>query len=172
MMREAKPIPFELRGQRVSTGLWDGGNEDGARVLALHGFTGSGADFGPLARACSGAVSFLAPDLPGHGAYRAPGPAYFYGFDAARAVVRATSEHAGWLRPSLLGYSMGARVALDLAVASPEAVSSLILVGGRPGLEAAREREARRHADESLAEELERDGVEGFLRGWQAQPLG
>ena len=170
-MRKANPMPFELRGHAVSTGLWGGGDDDGARVLALHGFTGSGADFGPLVRGCSGAVSFLAPDLPGHGAYRAPGPSFFYGFDAARAVVRATREHAGWLRPSLLGYSMGARVALDLAVASPEAVSSLILIGGRPGLEAAEEREARMQADECLAEELERDGVQGFLQRWQAQPL-
>ena len=34
-----------------------------------------------------------------------------------------------------------------------------------------RERAARRDADERLAQEIERDGVDAFLERWLAQPL-
>jgi 2-succinyl-6-hydroxy-2,4-cyclohexadiene-1-carboxylate synthase len=66
---------------------------------------------------------------------------------------------------------MGARLALHVALAAPEAVGGLVLVGGTPGIEDAGERAARRTADAALAAGLRADGVDAFLERWLALPL-
>jgi 2-succinyl-6-hydroxy-2,4-cyclohexadiene-1-carboxylate synthase len=50
-------------------------------------------------------------------------------------------------------------------------VESLVLVSSTAGIDDPVERAARRAADERLAEELERNGVDQFLDRWLAQPL-
>lgn len=70
-----------------------------------------------------------------------------------------------------VGYSMGARLALRLALDIPRFVDGLVLVSGSPGIADAGEREARTAADERQASELERDGVEVFLDRWLDQRL-
>ena len=69
------------------------------------------------------------------------------------------------------GYSMGGRLALALALRTPERVRRLVLVSASPGLADADERAARRRADEALADRIEAIGVEAFAREWAAQPL-
>ncbi|MCU1497869.1 MAG: menH, partial [Acidimicrobiales bacterium] len=70
-----------------------------------------------------------------------------------------------------VGYSMGGRLALRLALDRSDLVAGLILLGATAGIDDAAERAARRTADEALADRIEHDGVEAFLRGWLAQPL-
>jgi 2-succinyl-6-hydroxy-2,4-cyclohexadiene-1-carboxylate synthase len=70
-----------------------------------------------------------------------------------------------------IGYSMGARLCLRLALDNPNVVQALVLVSGSPGIESAGAREARLAADERQAQELERDGVDAFLERWLAQRL-
>lgn len=70
-----------------------------------------------------------------------------------------------------LGYSMGGRVALHAALAAPDRVRALVLIGATAGIDDAAERAARRAADEALAAELERQGLPAFLDDWLAQPL-
>jgi 2-succinyl-6-hydroxy-2,4-cyclohexadiene-1-carboxylate synthase len=71
----------------------------------------------------------------------------------------------------LAGYSMGARLALHVALAMPERVKRLVLVSGTAGLEDAGERAERLAADEELAEEIERRGIEEFIVRWAEVPL-
>ena len=66
---------------------------------------------------------------------------------------------------------MGGRLALQLALDRPATVERLVLVSASPGIADAAERAARRDADERLAQEIERDGVDAFLERWLAQPL-
>jgi 2-succinyl-6-hydroxy-2,4-cyclohexadiene-1-carboxylate synthase len=66
---------------------------------------------------------------------------------------------------------MGGRLALHLAVQQPDLVERLVLVGATAGLDTEEERAARRDADERLAADLERDGLEPFLERWLANPL-
>jgi 2-succinyl-6-hydroxy-2,4-cyclohexadiene-1-carboxylate synthase len=71
----------------------------------------------------------------------------------------------------LAGYSMGGRVALHAALARPEAVRRLVLVGASPGLAGETERAQRRSADERLADRIEAIGVEAFAAEWAELPL-
>jgi 2-succinyl-6-hydroxy-2,4-cyclohexadiene-1-carboxylate synthase len=70
-----------------------------------------------------------------------------------------------------VGYSMGARLCLRLALDNPTSVQALALVSGSAGIASDGAREARLAADERQAQELERDGVDAFLERWLAQRL-
>ena len=70
-----------------------------------------------------------------------------------------------------VGYSMGGRLCLALALERPDLVQQLVLVSASPGIADERERTARRIADERLALDVERDGVDAFLDRWLDQPL-
>jgi 2-succinyl-6-hydroxy-2,4-cyclohexadiene-1-carboxylate synthase len=124
-----------------------------------------------VARAFEEDYETLAVDLPGHGRSAGAVGAVGRGFDDCLDDLVATLESAGHARAHWLGYSMGARLALGCAIRHPERVASLVLVGGRAGIEDPDEREARRRADEDLAARIEANGVEAFVDEWLAQPL-
>ncbi|HET7093398.1 MAG TPA: 2-succinyl-6-hydroxy-2,4-cyclohexadiene-1-carboxylate synthase, partial [Thermomicrobiales bacterium] len=89
----------------------------------------------------------------------------------------ATADLAGLLdqlrieRASVLGYSMGGRLALSFAVSHPERVAALALESATAGIANEAERSARRAADERLATSIERDGVACFVADWERLPL-
>ncbi len=66
---------------------------------------------------------------------------------------------------------MGGRLCLRLALDRPDLVRGLVLVSASPGLRTDAERDARVAADEALAVDIERDGVDAFLTRWLAQPM-
>ena len=70
-----------------------------------------------------------------------------------------------------MGYSLGGRLCLRLALERPDLVRGLVLIGASPGIADPGQREARRAADEVLARRIERDGVEAFLDAWLGGPL-
>ena len=143
----------------------------GPPVVLLHGFTGAAAGWAALADALAPQFTAIAIDIVGHGLSDAPDAVERYRMrrcvDDLAAVLRLLGhERAAWL-----GYSMGGRTALQVAVHRPDVVSALVLEGATPGLRTAEERAARVASDEALAERIERDGVEAFVDYWQAAPL-
>ena len=70
-----------------------------------------------------------------------------------------------------VGYSMGGRLALRLALDTPRLVDGLVLVSGSPGIREPAERATRRADDERRAHDLERDGIDTFLDRWLDQRL-
>jgi pimeloyl-ACP methyl ester carboxylesterase len=106
-------------------------------LVALHGWTDSGAVFGPLYRALGGRWTVVAPDAPAHGGTPWPGGDVFSVPDhavGAERVIRAlpgmTGAGARTVRPRpvvLLGHSMGALTAARLAAACPDVVAHLVL---------------------------------------------
>ena len=135
-------------------------------ILALHGFTGQGADFDPLRACLEPGTPLLAPDLPGHGSRRHLRQTSDY---SLHAHLEAISEAAPAPQITLLGYSMGGRLALHWAIAHPERIRRLVLVGASPGLATPEERDERRRGDATLAEFIRTRGLEAFFKYWHNQ---
>ena len=137
-------------------------------ILALHGFTGCGADFEPLAHELGG--KWHCPALPGHG----PKPQLDCSPQATLECINQelTHHHLTITKQKiLLGYSMCARAALLHATDHPEAWDALILISGNPGIKDETDRANRRIADAELADSIERIGMQAFLEFWQETPL-
>ena len=133
-------------------------------VVLLHGFTQTRQSWRRTVAALGGRYRALTPDLPGHGQAAERRPA---SFAACAAYVRALAGGPC----TLVGYSMGGRIALHTALTVPSLVERLVLIGASPGIADPAEREQRRRADEALAERIEAIGVEAFAEEWGAQPL-
>jgi len=135
-------------------------------IIALHGFTGCGADFEPFAQQCIG--TWHCPDLPGHGAANSQSC-------SPQSTVRSIQHAVDCLAQAepkiLVAYSMGARAALQHAIQSPTIWDALILFSPNPGIENEPEREQRRQADEALAQRMEAEGLVPFLEYWRSTPL-
>lgn len=142
----------------------------GPALLLLHGFTGSGATWIPHLDAWRGFTT-LAVDLLGHGASDSPPDPERYRLERCVDDLLALMDRLGVRRAALLGYSMGGRVALRLALRAPERLWALVLESTSPGIEDAEERRARRKSDALLTELIEREGVEAFVDRWEALPL-
>jgi pimeloyl-ACP methyl ester carboxylesterase len=99
----------------------------GATVLCLHDAGGNGNGFADLMDALASTQSPLAFDLPGHGRSG--------GLDALGSIGEMAAHAAELLdgygidRVAVVGEGMGAAVALELALARPQTVSALVLVG-------------------------------------------
>ncbi len=144
---------------------------DGPPVVLLHGFTGAATGWGSLARMLAPEFTTLAVDIVGHGASDAPGGVERYVMARCVDDLAALLPELGYQRACWLGYSMGGRVALQVAVRRPDVVSAVVLEGATPGLSDAEERDERVAADEALADRIEAEGVEAFVGEWEALPL-
>ena len=150
-------------------------------LVCIHGFTGSPASFDPLARslASRGIVRLCRPTLLGHrttpavaSAARAePCRRRVERFEEEVDRVAASIVSEGFAGAHLLGYSLGARVALGLLARFSHLFAGATLIGVHPGLGSLEERAARVGSDERWCTLLERRGVEAFLHAWEAQPL-
>ena len=143
---------------------------EGPTLLLLHGFSGSAATWAPHVEAWRGFAT-VAVDLLGHGASDCPADRRRYRMERCLEDLVALLDHLDVRRAAVLGYSMGGRVALRLALHAPERLWALVLESASPGIEDASEREARARSDADLAEVVEREGVEAFVVRWQALPL-
>ena len=132
-------------------------------LVCLHGFTGSPDSFGEVRERLTTRRTSC-PRLVGHGE-AAP---TVTGFEAEvdRLVQLFPAEPV-----TLVGYSLGARLALGVCARHPQRVRSAVLIGVNPGLRSASEREARRAADAKWIELLETQGLEAFASEWERQPL-
>ena len=147
-------------------------------VVLLHGFTHTGASWDPVVsalgeryrppddrhRAPEERHRALAPDIRGHGAAS----------DRVPVTLEAVLGDLAALAPprfTLVGYSMGGRIALHAFLGLPDRVDRLVLIGASPGIDDPAEREARRVDDEQLADEIEGSTIEEFARRWAQTPV-
>jgi lipase len=112
------------------------------RVLAIHGLTGHGKRWQPLATRHLADVAIAAPDLIGHGRSSWDAP---WSIDANVGALAALLDG----QPvTVVGHSFGGAIALNLAAARPDLVHALVLLDPAAGLRGRRMREI---ADEMLA---------------------
>jgi 2-succinyl-6-hydroxy-2,4-cyclohexadiene-1-carboxylate synthase len=149
-------------------GVGRGNGQDGRvgeDLLLLHGFSGTHRAYDAVIAALPAQrYRPLAPDLPGHGASGDRRPIDFPGCVAELAAAAPPTF-------VLCGYSLGGRIALHLALAHPRRVTRLVLVATTAGIDDPEARAERRREDEALADRLEREPLEEFVRRWRRQPL-
>jgi len=145
------------------------GSAEQPTLCFLHGFMGSSADWAPLVRELEDEFHCLMIDLPGHGqSLGQPEEAYSVA-GATEAVVKVLDAE-GVSSCVLVGYSMGGRVALSLALRHSSRVERLILESASPGLRSKAERAERRTVDAERATRIE-DDLDAFLADWYRLPL-
>lgn len=143
----------------------------GPPVVLLHGFTGAADGWGEFRDLLDEQFTTYAIDIIGHGRSDKPYGVERYRMATAVEDLVSVSELAGARHAAWVGYSMGGRTALHVAVAQAGKIRCLALVGGSPGLATEAERDARVTSDEALADRIERGGVEAFVDHWESIPL-
>lgn len=145
------------------------GRPEAPPVLLLHGFMGQGEDWTPVIEALEDEAYCVAVDLPGHG-NSVQQPERGYTIDAAARQVAAVMAAEALQDCTVVGYSMGGRTALYLALHHPARCARLLLESASPGLAPAAARAARRRVDRMRAAQI-MDDFEAFLEDWYRMPL-
>lgn len=142
----------------------------GTPVLCfLHGFMGSATDWAPIVEALAEDVYCVTVDLPGHGD-SLDRPSHEYSVEGGIQAVADVLEAEEIERCTLVGYSMGGRMALCFALRYPELVRRMVLESASPGLRTDEERKQRRQVDAERAKRIQ-DDLPAFLNEWYRQPL-
>jgi pimeloyl-ACP methyl ester carboxylesterase len=100
---------------------------DGPDVLVLHGWGARIEAVGPIIEALSRQCTVYAPDLPGFGE-TGPPPRQPWGVTDYASWTRALMTALELRRPSIVGHSRGATIAIKLAAEHPDLVDKLVLV--------------------------------------------
>lgn len=144
-------------------------------LVLLHGFMGSAASFETLAGYLPDVCRPIGIDLPGHGKSLFSGSACLdtlQSFEDVALMILKDLEDAGIDRFSLYGYSMGGRVAQQVAFAAPERVRHLILESAAFGIADPEMRKIRYADDCRLLENIRGEAdFEAFLDKWHDMAL-
>jgi 2-succinyl-6-hydroxy-2,4-cyclohexadiene-1-carboxylate synthase len=139
----------------------------GAPLVFLHGFLGQTSMWNTVLEKLTVQSPCALVTLPGHG----PTP-WFPREDSFVGAIHEIASHWPFDSPiTVVGYSMGARLALGLSILYPEKIDRAILLSGDPGLRDETERAQRLLWDEEQATLLAREGLELFSERWAKLPL-
>jgi pimeloyl-ACP methyl ester carboxylesterase len=105
----------------------DSGRKDAPTLILLHGFGASLHTWEPWARALSSEYRVIRFDMPGAG-LSAPDPNGDYSDARSMRVLTAVMDHFGIAKASLIGNSMGGKIAWKFAATFPDRVDKLVLV--------------------------------------------
>jgi 2-succinyl-6-hydroxy-2,4-cyclohexadiene-1-carboxylate synthase len=139
------------------------GHEGARRLVFLHGFTQTANSWKPIAEHFVDAgFQAVVIDLPGHA-----------GSEHARADLRRAADMIAAIGgpATYVGYSLGGRAALHVALMYPSVVQALAVIGANPGIDNDEERALRRESDDTVIARLEEVGLDTFLQEWVALPL-
>lgn len=142
-------------------------------VVLLHGLFGDSRDWEPVQGALGDRFQVVTVDLPGHGRRHDELPSDERPIELdymVQDVDRVVSE-LGDESISMVGYSMGGRVAMTYALRHPTRVDRLVLESASPGIEGDQERAERADLDDQRAERILESGLKQFLTGWYRADL-
>lgn len=158
-----------VRGVKVSYSITN--REASETIIFLHGFTGSSKTWVPIIEQLPDTVRCITVDLMGHGKTDSPSDANRYIMYEQVMDLHELFQFLKITNFTLVGYSMGGRIALAYALAFPKHVKRLVLESASPGLQSEADRLGRITADEKLAKKMESEGLSSFIDFWQDIPL-
>ena len=135
---------------------------NGPRAVLVHGFTQTHETWVDVIDSLKQNFEVIAVDAPNHG-------------DSCdislnlESGAKAIGEVGG--NATYIGYSLGGRFCLTLALAEPQLVSRLVLISTTAGIEDKELRSERIRNDEELARRIEQVGVNQFIDEWLNQSL-
>ncbi|WOK95438.1 protein PHYLLO, chloroplastic isoform X2 [Canna indica] len=155
-----------------------GQNTSNMTVVYLHGFLGTSQDWISVMKGVSATAHCISIDLPGHGESQVQSSMdnrSKQGLDLsvesiADALLKLISGMTTG-RVILVGYSMGARIALHMALKYKEQVAGAVIISGSPGLRDGTSKRIRAAQDEAKASFLVEHGLECFLDTWYSGNL-
>lgn len=160
---------FIIKDLEVHVEQWNEHAEN--TIVLLHGFTGSTQTWQKVVALLPTNIRCIAVDLIGHGKTAAPITETYYSVSFQIELLNELFRVLQLENFSLLGYSMGGRVALCYAVRYPSQLTHLILESASPGLADEQQRNIRKQADDTLAEKIMANGIESFVNQWENIPL-
>ncbi|WP_062260421.1 2-succinyl-6-hydroxy-2,4-cyclohexadiene-1-carboxylate synthase [Endozoicomonas arenosclerae] len=158
-----------MNGTNLAYRTW--GVREGVPLVLLHGFLGDSGDWEALAKQLENDLYLIAVDLPGHGKSRDVKVSQENAFEEFSVLLRQTLTQLGLDKFSLLGYSLGGRLAMSHLTQNSEAVDKLLVESSHPGLEESSERQARWKNDEEWAGQFRNDPLDEVLQRWYHQPV-
>lgn len=123
----AKPPSMFVQVAGVRLHLRDTGPRDAPAVILLHGFGASLHTWDAWARSLDATYRVIRFDLPGFGLTGAD-PTGDYSDARSLTVLLALMDHLGVARATLVGNSMGGRIAWQFAATYPQRVAKLVLI--------------------------------------------
>lgn len=141
------------------------GDEKNPLLIFFHGFLGSHKDFDPVIEILRQKYLCLSLDLPGHGNSKDIASSSIEEFDYF--ILDALSPYSE-IPKTLVGYSMGGRIAVKLSKQIKP--KSIVLISTRIQNLTPEERSERAFEDEKKSKELKEDYT-SFLTSWYDQTL-
>lgn len=118
-------------GAFTASGIWYRVTGQGAAVLLVHGSNLDSRSMAPLATALAPTHTVIETDLRFHGRSRDGTEPFAFDRDMVEVL-----DAAGVVTASVIGHSLGAAVALDMALSAPRRIERLVLmgpsIGGKP----------------------------------------
>ncbi len=135
-------------------------------LVFFHGFLGDGQDWAPIVAQFPNRQCW-AVDLPGHG--HTP----IVATDSFDGILQTILSDLATIGPKVdvVGYSMGGRLALQIADVAPQQVGRLIIESASPGIDSPAERRARGLFDKLVIQKLQCLPPEQFVDWWCAFPM-
>lgn len=160
----------------------------GVPLVLVHGFAQSARSWEDVASQLASGRAVYALELVGHGGSDCPDDevAYelaaqaeallaFLDYVAAQETFACGAAAGSEVRPVVVGYSLGGRVALTAACRDTQAfaqcASGLVLESAGLGPATPDERAAAAERDAANAERLRDQGLEAFMDAWERLPL-
>lgn len=160
---------IKIRNQEIN--LLFAGEKGLPTIVFLHGFTGSTRTWQPIMTRLQDKFHVVAIDLTGHGKTDVPNEVERYTMAEQLNDLNDIFEALDLTTFTLVGYSMGGRIALAYTMEYPKKVQKLLLESASPGLKTAEERRERKEADERLANKIINEGIRQFIDFWEEIPL-
>ena len=144
--------------------------------LFVHGFTGAPASWDGVCAHLGDDRAHVAmrvlghhPEVPARQVVAEPHAAE--AFDQVIKAMCTALDELPNRHFHLIGYSLGARLALGMLLHAPERFAHATLLGGHPGLQSLSARTARTQTDALWEQMLREAGMSVFLKHWLQQPL-